>query len=338
MKTKRTRFLSLSLSLLLILAGILMAGCDAKSNSVDAEIMDGYPSMGGGYDFPADDADKEEAVEGSTGSNGSTATPDAEYERKFIRTVTMACETKGYDDAISTVMAVLKANSGYVETSALSGTGYIDENGKGTPRKAVYTLRLPAEKLDTFLESLRTNDGIRVLSQNASSDEITGTYYDLQSRLKTLETERDALTAMLEGFTNYDDIDAMLRVQERLYNVIEEIEALKTRLNLYDDKVALSTVHLTIDEVLTYTVAAEPTFGERISKAFKDSWRDFADGCQDFAVWFVEALPALLVFFAITGGILWIVLGSVRRGNRRRAAKRAAMEAEKAKHTDGTAK
>ena len=251
------------------------------------------------------------------------ATGNGNYERKVIRTVKMSCETKAYDDAVSLIMSTLTAHNGYVEASSSTGTGYDDV--KGSERRAEYTFRVPAEKLDAFLEALRIDDGIRILSQSATSDEITAAYYDTVSRLETLNAEKASLTAMLEGFTDYNDISAMLQVQERLYNVIEEIEALQTKLNLYDGQVAMSTVYLTLNEVITYTevVEPDPTFGQRISKAFKESWADFGQGCQDFAVWFVEAFPTLLVLTIIGGGIATLVIVLNRKAEKRRRAARA---------------
>ena len=247
------------------------------------------------------------------------------YDRKIIRRVDMSCETKVFDDALSMIMATLSTYGGHVEASSINGTGYDASRSTGTtysqtqsPRRASLTLRVPAEKLDTFLETLRTDEGIRIRSQTSTSDEITATYYDLKTRLDTLGAERDALMAMLEGFTDYKDISAMLMVQERLYDVIEEIEALQTRINLYDDQVAMSTVTLSLTEVLTYTTPQNPTFGARISQAFRNSWTDFADGCQDFAVFFVSALPTLLTFAVIVGGILCIILLGIRGGKKRK--------------------
>ena len=137
---------------------------------------------------------------------------------------------------------------------------------------------------------------------------------------------------MLEGFTDYKDISNMLKVQERLYDVIEEIEALQTKLNLYDGRVAMSTVNLSLNEVIVYTevVEPDPTFGERIGEAFRESWADFGEGCQDFAVWFVEAFPTLLVLVVIHGGIFLIIYTSVKRGQKKRAAREAAMAAARA--------
>lgn len=307
----------LALTIALLLSVLALASCDAGSS------LDSAPNM------PPADNSTAGGMEGGDGA-GSIVNGQPTDDRKIIRTVTMSCETKAYDDAVTLIMDTLNAHGGYVEASNVTGTGY--ENVKNSARRASYTLRVPAEKLDAFLETLRVNEGIRILSQNATSDEITATYYDTVSRLETLKAEKASLTAMLEGFTDYKDISNMLKVQERLYDVIEEIEALQTKLNLYDGRVAMSTVNLSLNEVIVYTevVEPDPTFGERIGEAFRESWADFGEGCQDFAVWFVEALPTLLVLVVIHGGIFLIIYTSVKRGQKKRAAREAAMAAARA--------
>lgn len=311
-KNLTLRILSLAAALLVALASLASCSADAGYDSMAPNMPSVESNAAGGMNG----GNSPGTVTG--GSNGNS--PSKDYDRKIIRTVTMSCETKDYDGAITTVMTALDSHGGYVEASESTGTGY--EDVKNSARRATYTLRVPAEKLDAFLETLRTDEGIRILSQNATSDEITAAYYDTVSRLETLNAEKTSLTAMLEGFTDYSDIASMLKVQERLYDVIEEIEALQTKLNLYDGQVAMSTVHITLREVIVYTevVEADPTFGERIGKAFRESWADFGEGCQDFAVWFVEAFPTLLVLAVIGGGIAAIVIFSTRASRKRRRA------------------
>ena len=308
----------LTLTVALLLAVLALASCSAGSS------LDSAPNM------PPADNSTAGGMEGGNADGTLTGGLNGDYDRKIIRTVTMTCETKAYDDAVTVIMTALNTHGGYVEASNTTGTGYDDV--KHSERRATYTLRVPAEKLDTFLEALRTDEGIRILSQNATSSEITATYYDTVSRLETLKAEKASLTAMLEGFTDYKDISNMLKVQERLYNVIEEIEALQTKLNLYDGQVAMSTVHLTLREVIVYTevVDPDPTFGQRVKEAFVESWTDFGRGWQDFFVWFIEAFPTLLVVVGIHAGIFFIIYGSVKRGKKKRAAREAAIAAARA--------
>ena len=322
---------NLTLRILTLVAALLVAVMTLASCSADSPVGDMAPGLG-----PADQntAGGMEGGDGASNIGGGQPTDN----RKIIRTVTMSCETKAYDDAVTVIMTALNTHGGYVEASNTTGTGYDDV--KNSERRATYTLRVPAEKLDLFLETLRTDEGIRILSQNATSSEITATYYDTVSRLETLKAEKASLTAMLEGFTDYKDISNMLKVQERLYDVIEEIEALQTKLNLYDGQVAMSTVHLTLREVIVYTEVAEPdpTFGQRVKEAFVESWTDFGRGWQNFFVWFIEAFPTLLVVVGIHAGIFFIIYGSVKRGQKKRAAREAAIMAARAARENATNK
>lgn len=322
---------NLTLRILTLVAALLVAVMTLASCSADSPVGDMAPGLG-----PADQntAGGMEGGDGASNIGGGQPTDN----RKIIRTVTMSCETKAYDDAVTVIMTTLNTHGGYVEASNTTGTGYDDV--KNSERRATYTLRVPAEKLDLFLETLRTDEGIRILSQNATSSEITATYYDTVSRLETLKAEKASLTAMLEGFTDYKDISNMLKVQERLYDVIEEIEALQTKLNLYDGQVAMSTVHLTLREVIVYTEVAEPdpTFGQRVKEAFVESWTDFGRGWQNFFVWFIEAFPTLLVVVGIHAGIFFIIYGSVKRGQKKRAAREAAIMAARAARENATNK
>ena len=322
---------NLTLRILTLAAALLVALMTLASCSADSPAGDMAPGLG-----PADQntAGGMEGGDGASNIGGGQPTDN----RKIIRTVTMSCETKAYDDAVTVIMTALNTHGGYVEASNTTGTGYDDV--KNSERRATYTLRVPAEKLDLFLETLRTDEGIRILSQNATSSEITATYYDTVSRLETLKAEKASLTAMLEGFTDYKDISNMLKVQERLYDVIEEIEALQTKLNLYDGQVAMSTVHLTLREVIIYTevVEPDPTFGQRVKEAFVESWTDFGRGWQNFFVWFIEAFPTLLVVVGIHAGIFFIIYGSVKRGQKKRAAREAAIMAARAARENATNK
>ena len=306
----------LTLAAALLVAVMTLASCSAPAGDMVPDLGPADQNTAGGM----------EGGDGASNIGGGQPTDN----RKIIRTVTMSCETKAYDDAVTVIMTALNTHGGYVEASNTTGTGYDDV--KNSERRATYTLRVPAEKLDLFLETLRTDEGIRILSQNATSSEITATYYDTVSRLETLKAEKASLTAMLEGFTDYKDISNMLKVQERLYNVIEEIEALQTKLNLYDGQVAMSTVHLTLREVIVYTevVDPDPTFGQRVKEAFVESWTDFGRGWQNFFVWFIEAFPTLLVVVGIHAGIFFIIYGSVKRGQKKRAAREAAIMAARA--------
>ena len=297
MKTRKITNLLILLVSLFLISALVSCGAGGSNFAGEGEY---YPNS----------SDKSETMGGITSDGTTSSKPSGDnlYERKIIRTVDMSCETKSFDSATEFLLSTLKTYNGYVESSSVSGTGYKENDRNASARYASYTLRIPAENLDAYLAALRADEGIRIIKQSSSSNEITGRYYDITTRIATLEIERESLQQMLAGFTDYSDISAMLSVQERLYNVIEEIEALKTQLKIYDDQVDLSTIRLSVNEVFTYTEAATPSFGERMGDAFAESWSDFAKGCQNFAVNFVYAFPTLMVLAAIATVLFFVII------------------------------
>ena len=205
-KNSTIRILALAVALLMAL--MTLVSCSAEDNYAESV----SPSV--------DSADRETAggMEGGS-TDGTVGSLNGDYERKIIRTVTMSCETKAYDDAITLIMTTLQTYGGYVETSETTGTGY--ENTRNPGRRASYTLRVPAEKLDAFLETLRTDEGIRILSQNSTSNEITAAFGG-EGRINIRPSGTEALVrVMVEG----SDADKVAEMAEYAKNKVAEVAA-----------------------------------------------------------------------------------------------------------------
>ncbi len=274
-----------------------------------------------GNDHPTEElyVDQSSTV-GSSGNNDSGAdgtNPGAasgEYEPKIVRTARVTAETKHFDEAVAYVQTKTAELGGYAETSSVQGSR---EQVKNSYRQANFVLRIPAEQMDAFLSTAGTM--LNVTNLETAERDISGTYYDTQARLEVLETERKLLSDMLAKAEKLED---MILLEERLYEVIEEIEAQKTQLKLYDSQVSYSTVTLSLQEVADLTVLAEDnSFGARFQKAAKEGWLDFADGCKDFAIDLMYALPGILLFLILAGGATAVVIVTVKRGRRKKKEK-----------------
>ena len=272
-----------SLIIAIVLVSLTFVSCN-KSESYDNGI-----SMGG-------------AESGSNiSSPDKSVTSTVETERKIIKTVKISAETKEFEKTIDNVNEKCESLGGYIESSTVTGNRLDDKKGA---RSATYTLRIPHDKLDAFTGDIEKSVNVTNITSNI--DEITDAYYDAVARLSVLESQKESLQKMYESFTSYSDINDMMIVQDKLYDVIEEIESYKARINAYDNKVEYSTVNLTIFEVVEYTEKDEDEkgFGQRMSDSFIEGITNFWKGCQDFAVWFVGAIPSLiiwaLVIFAVT--------------------------------------
>ena len=257
----------------------------------------GYIDAGGRY--------VETEISSSTGAN------NGDYKEKIIKNVSISAQTKEYEKALDGILASLAQHGGYEESVTSSGKSYYSSDYY--TRTARMTLRVPSENLEKFLSEVGSL--INVTSQSSSQSNVTAQYYDTKARIDVLEAERQAYEEMLKMAK---EVSEVLEIKDRLYKTIEEIEANKTQLNIYDSKVSFSTVHITIDEVREYVEVptTKITFGERIAKAFKGSWKDFANGCQNFAVWFVGAIPMLVVLAVIFGGIAVVIVTAVKKSKK----------------------
>ena len=304
MKT-RTGLKLLGLLLCALLTIGMLASCNAKdaSNSLAAEdtVMTAGSSMPGD---PGDGADKE--IGETTFDQSSTTT--GVYEVKIIRTATLTAQTKEFDSAMTELEDSVASLGGYMESTNIRGLNYAVEQGSSN-RTANLSIRIPAERLDEFLST--TGDRLNVIASSTTATDISNEYYDIEARLSVLETERKVLEDMLAKSTT---VDNMIKVESRLYDVIYEIESYKTRLKVYDSKVAYATVTMTLSEVADLTVVPEGNgFGARFKKAVADSWQSFVEFCKDAVIWLVYALPALIVLGVFFVVIPLIVLIAVRK-------------------------
>lgn len=265
------RFFALLLSLVLILT---FAACEAA----DKDEIAGTAPSDIGFD---------------TGTTAPGQPDSGLTEKKIIRTAHITAETKNYADAAQSIRTLLTTLGGYTESSETVSSS-------DNTHRLYATFRIPSDQLDTFLAE--AGNTVHILSSGIETKDITSDYYDAEARLTTLKAEKAALDAML---ANAATTAELLQIHERLYDVMEEIDSLTARLNVYRDEVAMSTVTLTLSEVaeLTETEA----YGTRVGNAFRDGWAAFAAFFAAFFLWIVRALPVLLLLAAIGVGLFFLI-------------------------------
>lgn len=280
---KRKLFGSILLIGLCLVTLMSLASCNAAYNKGEAYYPESAP-MEDGFT--------------NTGKNEVNADLP---QRKIIKTYDLSLETKTFDESLQALMTMLAEQGGYVESSDVRNQS-LNNSATVYSRYAKYTLRVPAEKADAFVNSIGT--AFHMTGNTSTVQDVSDTYYSIEAVLEELEAERDSLLAMMASLDSKSDYNFWLTLQQRLSEIKQEIAVYRAQLNSYDSKVEYSTLRLSITEVVTYTAKAENgKFGSRISAAFRDSWSDFAEGCQDFAIFIVEAIPTLLVL-----GVIALVL------------------------------
>lgn len=280
---KLTQLIALTLCL------FTLVSCSAGSKS------DGYDASAPG-----------ESADGSYGSSSNsekveisddtTANLD---ERKLIRNVDLTVETKAFDALIDDLTARTKSLGGYIGQSKVEGNSYGSEY---SARYATLTCRIPSDKLDEFLASIGEN--CNIVSQGEQVEDVTLSYVDLESRIKALEAERDALMTLLE---NADTTSDILAIQSQLTDVIYRIESATASLRSLSDQIAYSTVDISVREVQVYSDPEEQSFAEEVSTGFMASLSSLGNILRSLLVAFIVSLPYLAVLAVLGVGIFFLV-------------------------------
>lgn len=265
-------------------------------------------------------------VDGMT-SDSSTAEEAApqtvSMTEKIIYTANVNLETMEFDATITALDKAVADIGGFVENSEVSGDTSYDDSGSVhiRDRRAYYTVRIPADKLNAFL--VQAGGMGNVVSSSKSAQNVTSQYTDFEARLASLQTQE---TRLLELMEQAEDIDALITLESKLAEVRYEIESIQRSLNDLDSRIAYSTVDLSIYEVELYqpTPTVQRTFWQRMGDAFVRGWKGFVRGLQNFFVWLSGSIFTLIVLAAIgTGAFLF-----VRRLVRKRRAKKAKKKEE----------
>lgn len=296
-----------------LITGITGCGSSANSGSgsnyMSAD-MAGQNEMAVEEHYAYMEEGLDSSLAGDTGQEGLVDESGAVEERKRIRTVSLTVETKDFDGMLISLDRRIEESGGYVEQrNTYYGSSYSTYSGV---RQAGMTVRIPSDKLDTFLNMV---SGIgNVVRRDESEEDVTLKYVDLESHKKALETEQARLLELLGKAESVEDI---ITIESRLSEVRYQIESMVSQLRTYDNKVDYSTVYLDIEEVKELTPVTQEGAWERITRGFAESVKSVMNGLAEFGIWFLIKLPYLLVWALVIGIILFILM-KLRKGKKRK--------------------
>ncbi len=183
--------------------------------------------------------EKEVAEEAQTASDTSQVGEFDEAQvaliaqnRIIVRTVNLNLEVQDVANAIDVISESVQQSGGWVVNSDRSSTHY-----------GFISVRVPAGELDSSLEWMR-DVGVDVLSESSTSTDVTDEYYDLRSRVKSLQATETALLKLLDKAEKVEDA---LEVQRELARLQVEIEAHLGRIKLLEETAAFSLVHIALN-------------------------------------------------------------------------------------------
>ena len=292
---KMKKLFAIILSCLLLSS--LLFGCGAASDGMTAENNNAVLK----------DEMEPGVQSGSITSTSQTNAPQVNPNQKLIRKVWLDAETEDLDTLLEGVAQKITELAGYVESRNVNnGSNYSSRRY----RSADLTIRIPADKLDQFVQHV--SESANITNNKETADDITLKYVATQSRITALQTEETRLLELLGAAKNMSDL---LEIEKRLTEVRTELEQVQSQLRVYENQVSYGTIYLSVEEVKEYTVTEEPeTVWERISTGFVKSLKNVGEFFTELFVVIVVGLPYLvLIGVAVAVAVILVRLRKKKR-------------------------
>lgn len=287
---------------LLIALSFVFTSCGSsgsKTNSFDANVKEEV------------DFDYTYTTDNESLSDSATNTSKVENDlasRKIIKNANMDIQTKTFDAFVQSLNEKIISLGGFVQSSSIRGNSY----NSSTNRNAHITARIPAENLEQFKTDV---SGLaNVVNYNESLRDVTMSYVDTESHIKSLRAEQEALLNLL---AKADYIDAIIQIQTRLTEVNYKIESYESQLRTYDDLISYSTVDINVYEVEKITVVEEQNVWQKIGTGFMNNIKDIFDGAETFFVWLVSSIPYIIIIAVITFIIVIIIRRKIKKSKQK---------------------
>ena len=260
----------------------------AKSTSVGNQAL----SLSDGAVY----ADYEMAAEEAAAPRAAAGAAQKETAEKIIRTASFTIRTTAFEADLQALQDWTRQMDGRIDYLSASGDG-----ASGQLRSASLTLRIPASRLDGFLNGAKEIGHVTSLTQGM--EDVSESYYDLQTRLETQQKKLDRLQEMIGKAKN---VSELIEIESAIAEAQYAIDRYTSQLKSYDGKIEYSTVKVSLREVKEEE-AVDVSLGQRIWLGLRSSLENGWDFVQDMMVFLVSALPWLAAIGLVCTGIwLWI--------------------------------
>jgi hypothetical protein len=212
-------------------------------------------------------------------------------DRYLIKNATITIETEDSRATTDRIVAGLQAAGGYVSNL----NEFVDGLGR---RSVTIQVRVPSDRFDQTMVQLETMG--KVLNKQVAAQDVTEEYVDTEARARNLKKTEERL---IEHLAKSGVLEDILRVENELTRVREEIERLDGRLRFLGDRVKYSTITITVQEAPKgETIVPPQTFST--AKEFSEALRSmvgFLQGVWSRVIWMIVwgpfwLLPLVVVY------------------------------------------
>lgn len=252
---------------------------------------------GGSYEYSVSEAEnKADSMglrgEGATEQIGLMAADQKEL--KIVKTGNLYVQTKDYNKFMDELTFKVEELGGFIENNSTEVYG-VYNNEKlmhGNLR-----IRVPQNTFYETIAFLEKSSDIR--NKRINESDVTKEYYEKDNKVKNLETQEEHLRDL---FAKATTVEEMLQIENELRRIRTEIDALNISLADIDDRAAMSTISLEIDEIkdVNFTIKSEKGVWERAKEGFISTVNEIVRGVGNLVVSVVASspllIPAIIIF------------------------------------------
>lgn len=221
-------------------------------------------------------------------AQGDPAGPN--IDRKVIETVHLDLRVDAVDAVARQLPSLVSTAKGYVADSHISASQH---GGR-------WTIRIPAEQLPAFLESVKQYGVVQ--SQRATAEDVTEQFIDVSARLNAKRVEEERLLKLLEEGTG--TLADVLAVEQQLQRVRQEIEQAQGRVRYLEHATQYATVHLTAHELFGVSWSDGQPLGAQIVAVFRSSINVLLLVARGLLIAAAALIPWLIVL-SIPTALIW---------------------------------
>ena len=200
----------------------------------------------------------------------------------IIRDASLSVKVSSLEDFNTSLIKEVDKYDGYFERSEINNFEYDYQE----ERYAYFTIRLPQDHLDDFLDTL--DKSATITSKSITSEDVSLEYIDVKAKLSALETEKESLENLLENATTVSEI---IEINDRLTDVQHELDSTTGQKNYLESRVSYSTITITASQSRTL----EHPFIDKLQLNFGQRFLDGLSTAINILTTVIVSLPVIIV-------------------------------------------
>lgn len=267
----------------LLLAGLLV-GCQAQEETKEIRDQSHYASEASHFKTRAEQSLPETNQSANYAVTANTNTPQPV---RLIKTAELDLLSTNIQKSKLALDKLVTLNEGY----------YGNELFERNQFRATYTLelRVPAAHFEQVLSGISKGKD-QLLAKNVHTKDVSEDYADTETRI---QSKRAYLNRYQELLKQAKNVDELLRMEEEIRNLIEEIESREAHLHFLKSQISYSTVQITLTQKFKQAVKPEEPetgFGADALEALANGWQ----GIQRLLLNLLKVWPVLILIAGIT--------------------------------------